>query len=134
MIFGGIYETGSTSDFAADNVGITPLVLKSSTATQFQFSAGGLDFHSNTQQWLLVNQGGENAMFKCTGTVNGALAPDSEPFDCIIWAGDNEIGDTFRIKIFWEDPKDPKVGERVVYDNGAHQPIDGGSIIIHKNK
>lgn len=32
MIFGGIYETGSSSDFAADNVGITPLVLRTSIA------------------------------------------------------------------------------------------------------
>ena len=38
MIFGGLYDTNKAQDFSADNVGITPLVLKSSSATQFQFA------------------------------------------------------------------------------------------------
>jgi hypothetical protein len=37
MIFGGSYDTNKAKDFTADNVGITPLVLKISAATQFQF-------------------------------------------------------------------------------------------------
>jgi hypothetical protein len=38
MIFGGLYDTSKAQDFSADNVGITPLVLTSSTSTQFQFT------------------------------------------------------------------------------------------------
>ncbi len=38
MIFGGFYDTNKAQDFAADSVGVTPLVLKSSSATQFQFA------------------------------------------------------------------------------------------------
>ena len=37
MIFGGIYDTASATAFFADNVGITPLVLKTSALTQYTF-------------------------------------------------------------------------------------------------
>ena len=38
MIFGGFYDTAKAADFAADNIGITPLVLKDETDTAFAFS------------------------------------------------------------------------------------------------
>lgn len=37
MIFGAIYDLARAQDFAADNVGITPLILGSTNATQFSF-------------------------------------------------------------------------------------------------
>src|SRR5687767_8462007 len=37
MIFGGIYNTAKSKLFFEDNVGITPLILKESTSTNFQF-------------------------------------------------------------------------------------------------
>ena len=37
MTFGGIYSTTQSQDFWADNVGITPLIPKSSTQTVFDF-------------------------------------------------------------------------------------------------
>ena len=36
---------------------------------EFQFHAAGMNFHSESYQWLVVNQGGTNAQFKGTGTL-----------------------------------------------------------------
>jgi hypothetical protein len=73
--------------------------------------------------------GSNFAKFKGSGTINGDIAPNGEMYKFQIWAGDNSP-DTFRIKIWYEQG----VGEVVVYDNGMHQPIGGGSIIIHTKK
>jgi streptogramin lyase len=90
--------------------------------TEFVFHAGGLNFHSSSYQWLVVNQGGANAQFKGTGTINGA-----GDYKFMLWAGDGEP-DTFRIKI-WEE----LLGEEIVYyDNDKDQSIGGGNIIVHK--
>lgn len=100
-------------------------------STEFQFRAGDLNFHSDTQQWLVVNQKGMNAQFKCTGTINGKFAPGSDPFDCMIWAGDGngpEGQDTFRIKIWYTAAGGSEV---VIYDNLMQQPIGGGLIVVH---
>jgi hypothetical protein len=32
--------------------------------TEFSFKAGDLDFHSDSYEWLVLNQGGTNAQFK----------------------------------------------------------------------
>jgi parallel beta-helix repeat protein len=90
--------------------------------TEFVFHAGGLNFHSNSYDWLVVNQGGTNAQFKGMGTTNGEGS-----YKFMLWAGDHDP-DTFRIKIWWEDDSD----EHVVYDNGTDQEIGGGSIVVHK--
>ena len=103
-------------------------------STEFQFKAGDLNFHSDTQQWLVVNQKDKNAQFKCSGTINGEFAPGSDPFDGMIWAGDGdgpEGQDTFRIKLWYTGADGSEV---VVYDNLAHQPIGGGSIVVHAKK
>lgn len=95
-------------------------------ATQFQFNTGDLNFHSNVQEWLVVNQNGANAQFKGSGTINGAGV-----YQFMIWAGDGKDSgdpDTFRIKI-WSEAGDGI--ETVVYDNGIQQAIGGGSIVIH---
>jgi hypothetical protein len=89
--------------------------------TQFLFSAGDLNFHSDSYQWLVVNQDGTNAQYKGSGTINGA-----GDYRFMLWAGDGAPDDTFRIRIWYED------GVEVdVYDNGFDQVIDGGSIVIH---
>ncbi len=99
--------------------------------TEFNFKAGDLNFHSDTYQWLVVNQAGANAQYKGSGTINGDLAPNGELYQFMLWGGDG-IGDngedTFRIKIWYE------VGdmEVVIYDNGFDQPIGGGNIKVHK--
>jgi len=90
--------------------------------TEFQFKAGDLNFHSDVYQWLVVNQGGANAQFKGSGTING-----EGDYKFMLWAGDGDP-DTFRIKI-WEEMGDG--GETVVYDNGFGQAIEGGNIVIH---
>jgi hypothetical protein len=71
---------------------------------------------------LVVNQNGENAQFKGSGTINGASI-----YKFMLWAGDDDL-DTFRIKI-WEEAGEE--GETVVYDNGFDQAIEGGNIVIH---
>jgi PKD repeat protein len=90
--------------------------------TEFQFKAGDLNFHSDTYEWLVVNQAGTNAQFKGSGTING-----EGDYKFMLWAGDDDP-DTFRIKI-WEE--DDLGNETVVYDNGFDQEIGGGSIKVH---
>ena len=104
--------------------------------TEFQFSAGDLDFHSNNYQWLVVNQNGVNAQYKGDGTINGNLAPTGEAYRFMLWAGDGDnvdtvVLDTFRIRIWYEDTNGVEVE---VYDNGFNQAINGGSIVIHTGK
>jgi hypothetical protein len=93
--------------------------------TQFTFQAGNLDFHSSSYEWLVVNQNDSNAQFKGEGTINGMGT-----YKFMLWAGDHDSGDTFRIKI-WEEVG---VSEVVVYDNGTDQLIGGGNIIVHSGK
>ena len=92
--------------------------------TEFQFKTGDLNFQSSSYYWLIVNQGGTNAQYKGSGTING-----EGEYRFMLWAGDDNL-DTFRIKIWWEDGD----SEHVVYDNGFGQPIGGGSIVIHTKK
>jgi YVTN family beta-propeller protein len=100
--------------------------------TEFNFSAGGLNFHSDAYEWLVINQGGTNAQYKGSGTINGSPAATGEPFKFMIWAKDgNPSGDdTFRIKIWYEDGGD----EVIVYDNGPDREIGGGNIKVHTGK
>ena len=100
--------------------------------TEFNFQIADLNFHSDSYDWLVVNQGGSNAQFKGSGTINGNYAPSGELFKFMIWATDNDPGgdDTFRIKIWWEDGG----VENIVYDNGTGQTIGGGNIKVHKAK
>jgi hypothetical protein len=91
--------------------------------TEFVFKAGDLNFHSSSYDWLVVNQGGNNAQFKGSGTING-----EGDYKFMLWAEDGDP-DTFRIKIWYENGS-----EVVVYDNDFDQAIDGGSIIVHKGK
>ena len=93
--------------------------------TEFNFSAGGLNFHSDTYEWLVVNQNGTNAQFKGSGTING-----EGDYRFMLWAGDGDP-DTFRITI-WEEDEDG--AENAIYDNGFDQAISGGSIVIHTSK
>jgi len=90
-------------------------------STEFQFHTAGLNFHSNTYDWLIVNQSGANAQFKGSGTING-----EEGYKFMIWAGDGKP-DTFRIKIW----KEIDGAEVTYYDNGVQQALGGGSIVIH---
>ncbi len=76
--------------------------------TEFNFSAGGLNFHSSSYEWLVVT-GGNYAKFKGSGTING-----EGDYKFMLWAGDDDP-DTFRIRI-WEE--DEFGNETEIYDNG----------------
>jgi hypothetical protein len=91
--------------------------------TKFAFIVGDLDFRSSSYEWLVIT-GSNYARFKGSGLINGELAPNGEAYKFILWAHDDDP-DTFRIKIWYEDG-----GEILVYDNGMHQPIEGGDIFI----
>jgi hypothetical protein len=93
--------------------------------TRFRFRVGSLSFLSEKYDWLVVT-GSDYAKFKGSGTINGQQAPNGEPYKFMLWAGDN-VPDTFRIKIWWEEVET----ERVVYDNGMDQAIGGGNIVVH---
>ena len=70
--------------------------------TKFKFKDGGLNFYSNSYDWLEVT-GGDSAKFKGIGTIN-----DEGEYKFMLWAGDgtgDEGTDTFRIKI-WEEIDD----------------------------
>ncbi|MGH7175186.1 MAG: hypothetical protein ACREGR_02420, partial [Minisyncoccia bacterium] len=88
--------------------------------TQYVFHDGNFNFASSSYQWLVVNQGGTNAQFKGTGTIDGQ---GSYPF--MIWATAGSPS-TFRIQV--TDP----VSGAIVYDTGT-QSLGGGSIIVHKS-
>jgi PKD repeat protein len=89
--------------------------------TEFVFHAGALNFHSTSYEFLVVNQGGSNAQFKGSGTING-----DGSYKFMLWANDGDP-DTFRIRI-WEEVGETEV---VIYDNGTNQPIGRGSIVVH---
>lgn len=99
--------------------------------TEFQFHAGGFNFHSEAYQWLVVS--GCKAQYKGTGSVNGVTG-----YGFMLTATDGNIcsvkgPDKFRIKVWALE------GGAVVYDNvvgGADdadpQLLSQGSIVIHK--
>lgn len=93
--------------------------------TAFVFTAGDLEFHATSYDWLVVNQGGSNAQFKGNGTINGV-----GDYRFMIWATDGSP-DAFRISI-WE--QDASGDEHVVYDTGSGQVLAGGSIVVHTPK
>jgi len=104
--------------------------------TEFQFSAGDLNFHSNSYEWLVVNQHGMNAQYKGEGTINGSLASPGKAYKFMLWAndGDNAVPaelDTLRMRIWYENDSGVEVE---IYDNGFEQAIVGGSIVIHSGK
>lgn len=90
--------------------------------TQFEFSAGGLEFHSTSYDWLVV-AGKTHAKFKGVGEVNGV---GGYQFMLSVVDGDP---DTFRIKI-WEESTGA-----VVYDNGlvdeSGTALGGGQVVVH---
>jgi parallel beta-helix repeat protein len=93
--------------------------------TQFNFQVADLNFHSDSYDWLVIT-GGQKAMYKGTGTVNGA-----DNFGFMLSAIDDDP-DKFRIKI-WD-----KGTDTVIYDNKQDGEdgtvVVGGQIVIHKRK
>jgi uncharacterized protein YegL len=95
-------------------------------STEFQFKAGALNFHSKDQHWLVV--AGDKAVFKGTGTVNGA-----EGYSFMLTATDSSP-DRFRMKI-WKTTDSALVYDNQVGAGDTAEPttaLSGGNIVIHK--
>jgi hypothetical protein len=90
--------------------------------TNFVFKAAGLQFQSEGYEWLVIT-GGNHAIYKGWGTLVGS----SETYKFMLTSTDDDLGDTFRIKIYQEVDG----VEQVIYDNGSQQEIGGGSIQVH---
>jgi hypothetical protein len=97
--------------------------------TEFSFSAGGLNFHSTTYDWLVI--AGTRAQFKGTGAIN-----EAGDYGFLLTAIDGDLiggGDKFRVKI-WD-----RLTDTIIYDNqlGIEDDstlmtaIEGGNIVIH---
>jgi len=97
--------------------------------TEFNFKAGGLNFHSEDYDWLTVSQDGHQAQYVGTGTINNRKAPNNTYYKFSIWIaeGTHHAPDTFRLKVWYVNGS----SEVVVYDNGD-QALGGGNILIHK--
>jgi len=89
-------------------------------SVELRFRAADLNFHSNAQEWLIVDEAGGTARFLGTGTVNG-----TGTYGFTIWATDGT--DAFRIRI-WDEDRGEDAG---VYDNAVERTIGGGSLVIH---
>ena len=108
--------------------------------TDFRFSAVGLDFYSDTYEWLVV--AGARAQFKGEGTLNGTAG-----HRFLLTAIDGKVSggggiDRFRIKI-WKYDETLKQ-DVIVYDNQLDPGTEGttsegtaigaGQIVIHAPK
>jgi hypothetical protein len=100
--------------------------------TEFQLSAGNLNFHSTSYDWLVIT--GAQAQYQGSGTINGA---GNFGFTVTGLDGKQAGGvDKFRIKIW-----DKNSGNNVVYDTQPGAPdtaapttaLGGGNITVHLN-
>lgn len=94
--------------------------------TQFTFSAGNVNFHSTSYDWMVI--AGSQAQYRGSGTLNGVAG-----YEFRLTAVDGGFNkgknpDTFRIQI-WDRTGGEVSG--LVYDNGSLQVIGGGNIVIH---
>jgi len=76
--------------------------------TEFRFSAGSFNFHSENYQWLVI--AGSKAQYKGTGTINGQTG-----YSFLLTATDGDlanpaIADTFRITDLADDRRDRDPG------------------------
>lgn len=95
-------------------------------SVQFGNNEADLNFHSNSQDWLVLVD--NTAIVQGTGTVNGE---GEYKFKLWVTDGKGTPGpDTFRIRIWSEDGG----VETVLYDNGSDQEPGGGQIVVHKPK
>ena len=120
------------------NFGFVSKYRKGSTQvdgnTEFQFQTGNLNFKSTTNLAASLVIAGSQAIYKGTGTINGAGV-----YNFMVSAVDGQVSggggaDKFRIKIWNTDG--------IVYDNQiasadnatATTVLGGGSIVIHSTK
>ncbi|WMW25156.1 PKD domain-containing protein [Methanolobus sediminis] len=144
FVTGGGWFDSPAGAYTPDNTGDEDLVGKASFgfvskyktgatvptgSTEFQFQLADLNFKSTSYDWLVI--AGQKAQYKGTGTING-----EGNYGFMVTAIDADDGDKFRMKI-WD-----KATDEVIYDNqngdfddaDSSTAIDGGSIVVHKEK
>ncbi|KYK29231.1 hypothetical protein AYK20_05965 [Thermoplasmatales archaeon SG8-52-1] len=102
--------------------------------TEFQFHAAGMNFHSESYDWLVI--AGSKAMYKGNGTIN-----NEGNYGFKLTAIDEELTpstdvDLFRIKIWDKDNNDEVIYDNMIGEDDDSDPtteISGGQIKIHKN-
>ena len=92
--------------------------------TEFRFQAGGLNFHSNIYDWLVV--GGARAQYKGSGTINGR-----GNYQFMLTAVDGDLvargtPDRFRMKIWHRD--DSTNTDVTDYDNQIDSAVAGSNL------
>ncbi len=95
---------------------------------EVNFSEAGLNFHSTSYEWLVINQAGANAQFNGEGTINGNNDSHGNPYKFTVQVQDDDNSDTFHIRI-WSELADGT--EIDIFDNGSSQEIGGGNIQVH---
>ena len=137
FVTGGGWITSPAGAYPADpgasgraNFGFVSKYKKGATvptgSTEFQFQAGGLNFHSEDYQWLVV--AGTKAQYKGTGTVNGVSG-----FSFMLTATDGSP-DRLRMKI-WKTSDGTIVYDNQIGSGDTTNPstaLSGGQIVIHK--
>jgi PKD repeat protein len=91
-----------------------------------QFQIGDFRFQATDFHDLVINQSESQATFRGSGKVNGQPAPNGTAYQFVVWARDASP-DTLRIRIWYEE----NGSTILIYDNGYHQPINGGNIKVH---
>lgn len=94
---------------------------------EFQLHGADLNFHAERMFWLVVTNDGTMAVFAGEGTINGNVSPSGTPYQFRVRADDLNP-DTFHLWLWWIDGGG---ATQMVYNNGASQPLDNGSIVIH---
>lgn len=98
----------------------------------FRFESGAFEFESTSQQWLLVNRGGDRAQLKGTGRIVGGPMAEFYPMDLhfMVWLDDG-APDGFALRI-WLD--DPAFGEDEIYDSFGSLPLESGNLLVNSGR
>jgi hypothetical protein len=93
---------------------------------KFKFKNGDLDFKEDNLHWLIINDDQDYAILRGDGEIKHR--PGVVQF--MIWGGEYDTGDTFRIRLWEQDGEN----EILIYDNLVDQVIDKGKIEIKPPK
>jgi len=95
---------------------------------RLQVKAADLKFNAlSTFDWLVVT--GSQAVLRGQGTNNDQMAPNGSYYQFILYVDDTT--DSVRMVVWWDEVVGGATVQHVVFDNGAMQMINGGSVQVH---